>query len=163
VSGTLVFGIGTQANNALDSATVLPVDSDGYLVTAFPAGGAEYSSYLDSGSNALYFLDATTSALRECTGSASAFYCANPEVQLEARILGANGANADIAFAVGDGSRLAAEAVAFVDLAGPVPGFSTHTDTVGFIWGLPFFFGRNVFTAIENATAPGGDGRYFAF
>ena len=30
-------------------------------------------------------------------------------------------------------------------------------------WGLPFFFGRTVFTAIEGQTTPGGVGPYFAF
>jgi len=163
VSGTLVFGIGTQANNGLGNTTVLSLDSSGFLLTAFPAGGSQYSSYLDSGSNAFYFLDAATSGLRPCAGSAEGYYCANPTVNLDATIIGANGTSANIAFSVGDGSRLAASAVAFSDLAGPVPGFSTHADTVDFIWGLPFFFGRNVFAAIENTSKPGGAGPYFAF
>jgi hypothetical protein len=32
-----------------------------------------------------------------------------------------------------------------------------------FDWGLPFFFGRTVFTAIEGMSTPGGTGPYFAF
>jgi hypothetical protein len=40
-------------------------------------------------------------------------------------------------------------------VAGPNPG--------GFAWGLPFFFGRTVFTAIDGQTTPGGVGPYFAF
>jgi hypothetical protein len=32
-----------------------------------------------------------------------------------------------------------------------------------FDWGLSFFYGRNVFTAIENMSTPGGTGPYFAY
>jgi hypothetical protein len=43
----------------------------------------------------------------------------------------------------------------FPGLAGP------NADT--FDWGLPFFFGRNVFTAIESRSTPAGSGPYWAF
>jgi hypothetical protein len=36
--------------------------------------------------------------------------------------------------------------------------FAGHFD-----WGLPFFFGRNVFTAIEGAPYGSGPGPYFAY
>jgi hypothetical protein len=32
-----------------------------------------------------------------------------------------------------------------------------------FDWGLPFHFGRNVFTAIEDRATPGGTGPFVAF
>jgi hypothetical protein len=32
-----------------------------------------------------------------------------------------------------------------------------------FDWGLPFHFGRNVFTAIEGKATPGGEGPFVAF
>jgi hypothetical protein len=32
-----------------------------------------------------------------------------------------------------------------------------------FDWGLPFFFGRKVFTAISGMGTPGGSGPYFAY
>ncbi len=70
VTGSLVFGIGTQANNGLGDATVL---------TAVAAGGASGSgqvgtfatqfggqtfpdSFIDSGSNGFYFLDSSALA-----------------------------------------------------------------------------------------------------
>jgi len=34
---------------------------------------------------------------------------------------------------------------------------------VQFDLGMPYFFGRNVFTAIENQPTPAGNGPYFAF
>jgi hypothetical protein len=33
----------------------------------------------------------------------------------------------------------------------------------GFDWGLPFYFGRAIFTAIEGKPTAGGPGPYFAF
>jgi hypothetical protein len=42
-------------------------------------------------------------------------------------------------------------------LAGP------SSDSSGFDWGLPFFFGRSVFTAIEGRSAGGSVGPYMAF
>ena len=41
------------------------------------------------------------------------------------------------------------------DLAGPLSGMVDL--------GLPFFFGRNVFTAIEGKSTPGGTGPYSAY
>ena len=32
-----------------------------------------------------------------------------------------------------------------------------------FDWGLPFFFGRRVFTAIDGQSTPAGKGPYFAY
>jgi hypothetical protein len=40
-------------------------------------------------------------------------------------------------------------------LAGPNSGM--------FDWGLPFFYGRNVYTAIEGANTPAGAGPYWAY
>lgn len=57
VTGTLVFGIGTQSNNGVGSATVLPIDPE-FLTFTTTYGGRSYPfSFIDSGSNALYFLD----------------------------------------------------------------------------------------------------------
>jgi hypothetical protein len=46
--------------------------------------------------------------------------------------------------------------VAFDNLAG-------QSDATYFDWGLPFHFGRNVFTAIEGQETPGGEGPFVAF
>ena len=37
------------------------------------------------------------------------------------------------------------------------------TPPLEFDWGLPFFFGKNVFTAIDLASTPGGTGPYVAY
>jgi hypothetical protein len=37
------------------------------------------------------------------------------------------------------------------------------SESEGFDFGLPFFYGRNVFTAIQGMNTSGGTGPYFAF
>jgi hypothetical protein len=46
---------------------------------------------------------------------------------------------------------------AFSNLAGPSIG------PTNFDWGLPFFFGRSVYTAIEGRSTSAGFGPYVAF
>jgi hypothetical protein len=158
VPGTLIFGIGTQANNGLAGAQVLALDAYGFISTSFPAGGQSYTSYLDSGSNALFFLNAGSTNLPLCLGNERDFYC--PE---KAASLTANLGNAVVAFTVANAESLAVTNYAFDDLAGPMPGFPTDPSVPGFDWGLPFFFGRSVYTAIEGQSTPAGPGPYFAF
>ena len=45
-----------------------------------------------------------------------------------------------------------------------LPTAGAQIDSAGsFDYGLPFFYGRNVFTAIEDASTPAGNGPYFGF
>jgi hypothetical protein len=163
VSGLLVFGIGTQSNNELGSATVLALDDYGWVNTTFPVGGTLYTSYIDSGSNGLFFLNAAKSNLKQCTGNLKDFYCPSSTANLNATLSSVSGASATIAFSVANASKLDSQAYALSDLAGPMPGYPTDTSVPGFDWGLPFFFGRNVYTAIETKSTPGGNGPFFAF
>jgi hypothetical protein len=163
VPGVLMFGIGTQANNELGSATVLPLDGL-YVSTTFPVGGKDtYTSYLDSGSNGLFFLDAATTNLTQCTGGLKSFYCPPMTTSLSATLSSSNRASTTIAFSVANAAKLDALAFAFSNLAGPMPGFPRDTSVPGFDWGLPFFFGRSVYSAIEGQGTPAGPGPYFAF
>ena len=163
VPGLLIFGIGTQVNNGLGSATVLALDGQGFVSTTFPVRGTQYSSYLDSGSNGLFFLNAATTNLKQCTGGLKDFYCPASTTNLSATLSSTSGASANIQFSVANASKLSAQAFALSNLAGPMPGFPTDTTVPGFDWGLPFFFGRTVYTAIENRSTPAGAGPYFAF
>jgi hypothetical protein len=164
VPGVMIFGIGTQANNDLGSATVLDLDTRGFLGTTFPiSGSTTYTAYLDSGSNGLFFLNAGTTKLTQCTGGLSSFYCPTSTANLAATIVGIGGVRTTVAFSVANASRLSANAYAFANLAGPMPGFPTDNTVPGFDWGLPFYFGRSVFTAIEGKATPGGPGPFFAF
>ena len=74
-----------------------------------------------------------------------------------------DGTGAPVDFKVTNAGRLSASAFAFNNLAGPMPGFPSDRSVPGFDWGLPFFFGRTVFTSIEDRSTPAGSSPYFAF
>lgn len=157
VSGSLIFGIGTQSNNGLGSATVYTIDpSTGNFTTVFNNVTYENAAFLDTGSNALFFLDSNTTGLPTCT-DATFFYCPTTTQNLSATNRGTNGASGSINFAVANADTLTASPTTGVanGLAGPNPGT--------FDWGLPFFFGRNVYTAIEGQNTPAGVGPYWAY
>ena len=159
VSGSLVFGIGTRTNNALGTATVLPLiaTSIGDFITATYKGTAYADGYIDSGSNGNFFTDSslTTPA---CMGSnAGVFYCPTSVMSETASLKGTTSTTLTANFTVGDADTITAGYAVFPGLGGPIG------DTMGFDLGLPFFYGHNVFTAIENANTPGGIGPYFAY
>ena len=153
VSGSLFFGVGTQTNNALGAAKVLTTDARGTVTTTFRSQ-AYTGTFLDSGSNGMFFLDSTTTGLPLCR-TAPDFYCPPTLQNLTASMQGANGASQSVAFSVASAESLSGLFNAFNNVAGPHPG--------SFDWGLPFFFGRSVFTAIEGQSTPGGPGPYWAF
>jgi hypothetical protein len=165
VAGKVVFGIGTQSNNGLGSATVLTPTSDyGYIGTTFPVGGKQYQGLLDSGSNGVFFLNAATSGLAACSGASDGFYCPSSTTSLNATLTGGGGASIPVTFKVANISRLSSSMCAFNNVAGEMPGFpDTDPEQLDYIWGLSFFYGKKVFTAIEQMETPGGSGPYVAF
>jgi hypothetical protein len=158
LAGALVFGIGTQANNALGSASVIGVDPANANFTTLYNGSSYFASFIDSGSNGLFFDD----SLPLCPSGSAApgFYCPAATAHRSATIQGAKGASANVAFSIANAAELLAANpgyAAFGNLGAP---FSAHS----FDWGLPFFYGRSVYTAIEGAGTPGGPaGPYVAF
>ncbi|HTY50320.1 MAG TPA: DUF3443 domain-containing protein [Steroidobacteraceae bacterium] len=164
VAGTLTFGIGTESNNALGSATVMTLDPDyGYFTTDFE--GTTYSdSYIDSGSNALYINNST---IAQCvSGSAGqGFLCPSSTLSESATNTGTNGASTSVDFSIANATTLFSsqpDYAAFDNLAGTDPVAST-TDNNAFGWGVPFFFGRTIFTSIEGSGADGTDYPFFAY
>jgi hypothetical protein len=166
VHGVLVFGIDTQTNNGLGAAKVIPSIGQGFVTTTFPAGSdkSNYVSILDSGSNAFYILDATTSGIPQCTTTGlTDFYCPPSMLNLAATISG-GGESEAIDFQVASAAVLSkGRNYAFDDLAGPMPGYPFNSSNPSIIWGLPFYFGRSVYTAIEGQPTTAGPGPYFAF
>jgi hypothetical protein len=153
ISGTLIFGIGTQSNNALGSAKVFTLDGDFNFGTVF--NGVSYSSsFIDSGSNGIFFLDSATTGLPDCKSS-TGFYCPTTVTSLSATQRGLNGVSNVVSFNSGNVDRLNATFSVMAEAAGSNPG--------GFDWGLPFFYGRTVFTAIFGRSTPGGTGPYWAY
>jgi hypothetical protein len=71
---------------------------------------------------------------------------------------GTNGASGPLTFTVGNGLTLTNNSDDAINgLAGP------FTLAPVFDFGLPFFFGRNVFTAFDGKSTPGGTGPYSAY
>jgi hypothetical protein len=159
VSGSLIFGIGTQSNNGLGGATVFGTDPFGDFSTTYKS--TAYLSFLDSGSNGIYFLDSTTTGISLCAGNLNFLYCPTSAQNISVvnnAEAGTNGASAPASFSVGNGLTLVSNPPnnnAINGLAGPFPGLID--------FGLPFFFGRNVFTAFDGKSTPAGTGPYTAY
>jgi Protein of unknown function (DUF3443) len=159
-SGFLIFGIGTETNNALDSSMVYPVPDTGSNAGDFTTvfNGTSYAgSFIDSGSNAFFFPNTKPTGIPVCPSPPNTWYCPVSPDSLTAVNQGSNGQSGPTtSFTIENADSLfQTPNTAFSTLGGPNP-----TD---FDWGLSFFFGRNVFTAIENMTTPGGTGPYFAY
>jgi hypothetical protein len=158
VTGSMIFGIDTQANNKSGSQSVLTVDlTYGDFTTVFN-GQSLTHSFLDTGSTGLYFND---TSLQKCTGTNFAtYYCPASPQPLSAVLQGQNAVSTGVNFTVDNAQNLRANdpnLVAFATLAGTYPAANT------FDWGLPFYYGRRVYTAIEQAATSVGTGPYVAF
>jgi hypothetical protein len=151
-TGVLVFGIGTETNNLLGSATVLDSDPDTGIIAAQFLGTTYNSSYLDSGSNA-FFINNSGAA----TCSDGFFLCPTTTLNETAQLIGTN-ATADISFSIANADALfsnSPNATAFDNLG------ASAFDNSTFDLGLPFFYGMNVYTAMENPAT--GSLPYYAF
>lgn len=156
VSGSMIFGIGTQSNNALGGATVFTSDPNtGDFTTTFK-GTTTGLAFLDTGSNGIYFLTPSITGLPTCKDF-TFWYCPATKQNLSAVVKGTNGSTVTVNFTVANADSLVANSsnAALPGLGGPSPGL--------FDWGLPFFYGRTVFVAIEGKSTPGGTGPYWAF
>ena len=159
VNGSLIFGVGTQSNNVLQSATVYTVPDNGTnageITTTF--NGTGYPGFFDSGSNGIFFLDGGTTGIATCIVGSSTWYCpATSPDSLTATNQGTNGNQGVVNFSIENANKLLNSGnVAFSTLGAPLPG--------AFDWGLSFFFGKTVFTAIENMNTPAGAGPYVAY
>src|SRR2546421_30315 len=145
-SGSLVFGIGTRSNNGLGGAVVIPVDDKGTLTTAFPAQGTRYpESFIDSGSNGIYFLSGAATGIPTCTGTGGIerFYCPPSPMVLSAANQGAGGTpTSPVSFSIANANALfASNNVAFSNLGGENAGIPSLHLAAAFDWGLAFFFG----------------------
>ncbi|MGB6604402.1 MAG: DUF3443 domain-containing protein [Steroidobacteraceae bacterium] len=158
-TGALVFGIGTESNNGLNGATVLTSDpSSGYISVSFN-GGTYPESFMDTGSNAFYFVDSSIMTCGQTT-VAPGFFCPTATESLSAQLTGTNAATEMTGFNIGNAIELATDnpsATAFPNIGAP------NSNTQSFDLGMPFFYGHNVFVAISGASTSGGTGPYFAY
>jgi hypothetical protein len=155
LSGSLIFGIGTQTNNQFTSGAVLTTSPKGYITTLF-AGQSLSNSFVDTGSNGLFF---NLGSIPLCGYPATGFYCPASQTTLSATLVGGNAVTVPISFSIENALTLTASYPNAVlpGLSGPIP------DKYGFDWGLPFFYGRRVFIGIEGQASQLGTGPYYSF
>jgi hypothetical protein len=158
VTGSLVLGIGTQSNNVPSGVTAYAADQYGDFITTF--NGTSYSSsFIDSGSNGLFFPPPATQ-LPDCTDYQK-WFCPSPSaVSLFATNAGYSGSpSGAVSFQIGNfDSLINSSNNVFDDIGGPFEGSPPEFD-----WGLPFFFGRNVYVGLEGRTSSLGTGLYWAY
>jgi len=164
VMGSLIFGIDTQTDNASGTQTVLTVDDNAELIVNFN-GQTLASSFIDSGSNGIYFADASISLCtpppNDPTSQIVNFYCPASTLTLPITIQGMNGTMTNnLTFGVGNTeTMLNSNFDAYPQLAGTLPAGNAGT----FDYGLPFFYGKRVAVAVQGATTAAGTGPYIAF
>jgi hypothetical protein len=158
LTGSLIFGIDTESNNASGTETVVPIAlsgaNAGYITTNF--NGSTYpQSFIDSGSNGYFFTDA--SLANTCTDSGfSDFYCPASTTSLSGTMQLASGTGT-VDFDVASAEQINATYFVYPGLGG------TNPNAESFDWGLPFFFGRRVVNAIYGYTTSAGSGPYIAY
>jgi len=156
LSGSLIFGIGTQTNNALGTAKVYTTDSFGFITATY--NGTSYpQSVIDSGSNAYYFLDFATTSFPQCM-VVIGFYCPASSANFTVTNTGNNGISGPVMFSIFSADTLFSSNPTFKVFSNIGAPFSGAFD-----YGLPFFYGKSVFTAINGQNTPGGMGPYFAY
>jgi hypothetical protein len=110
VSGSVIFGIDTESNNASGTRTVLTLDGSGYFTTTFNNEPLT-TSFIDSGSNGLFFNDKDSqgaSNITTCSSSDfSGFYCPASAVALSATLTGQNGVSTSVSFTVENAQTIA--------------------------------------------------------
>jgi hypothetical protein len=156
ISGTLTFGIGSQSNNVQPaSAKKLTTDQAGNVNSTVFTGGGSGAAFFDSGSNGLFFNDAS---LTTCT-DAPDFYCPPSPTSRNVTVSSFSGSttsttivmpitNADTLFQSGN--------FAFNDLAGP---FMNGVIDLG----MPFFYGKTVYFGYDRTPLGGSQTPYVAF
>ncbi len=161
VNGKLILGIGTRSNNTPTAGiTVYPADPNsanptyGDFITIFN-GQTLSESFIDSGSNGLFFNQGSTTALTTCDGD---WFCASPTLSLSATTEGyAKSPSGVVSFQIGNADTLLGSSnQVFIELGGTNPSGS-------FDWGFPFFLGRSVYVGIDGQTSSLGTGPYWAY
>jgi Protein of unknown function (DUF3443) len=160
LSGSLLFGIDTQSDNQSGTQTVLTVDDNGRLIIIYN-GQTLASSFIDSGSNGIYFAD---SSISTCTTTGlTTFYCPATTLNLGLSIQGVNGTMANnLVFNVGNAQTMLMDDPTFnvfPELAGTLPAGNAGS----FDYGLAFFYGKRVAVAVQGSMTSVGTGPYIAF
>ncbi len=160
--GYMILGINTQTNNVPSGVTTLAVDDHAEFPTIF--ANTTYSSFLDTGSNGYFFSLPPSVSLPDCASedaSLTGWYCPTQLQNFQATLSGIDGIKSiAVTFQIGDAAHLKqVSAGAAEEIGGQWPTGATNI----FDWGLPFYFGRNVYFGLKGTTSSLGTGPYLAF
>ncbi len=155
INGYLILGIGTRSNNIPSGVTAYPADPNvGEFTTTL--SGTTYPSFIDTGSNGLFFPSPSPAVLPECVAFPG-WYCPSSTQTLTATNRGYAGSpSGTVSFQIANfDSLIFSPNYVFSNIGG---------SNVGqFDWGLPFHFGRTVYIGIENTPSSLGTGPYWAY
>lgn len=149
LDGSLIIGIGTGSNNQPSAGVQTYSASSSFSFQTTFQNVSYNGAYIDSGSDAYYFTD---NSIPSCSSPNSGVYCPSAPLFLTAQVAGSSGSpSATIDFSIATPSF-------FQSVYGNI-GIQGN----GFAWGLPFFFGREVFVGINGKRSTLGTGPYWAF
>jgi hypothetical protein len=163
-TGKMVFGLGTRSNNQFPTLQVLATTSQGYLFGALSsstlAGGSFSSTFLDTGSNGIFF----DSNLPNCGyPNDSGFYCPLADVVFSVALGSAGAGQARKSFTITNAAAL------FQKGNTALPTLGGTLNAQGLLdLGLPFFYGKTVVIGIDGMAATGvgtstATGPFYAF
>jgi Protein of unknown function (DUF3443) len=153
VTGELIFGIGTQSNNALPSnVNILALDEHGEFTTQYQGQAFNWSA-LDSGTNGFAFQD-------DSIPTTSGWYTPSSALNLAATMEATSGKGAlvKMPFTIDNALRVSANGYAAYDNVGWY-----QSSLRMFMWGLPFFYGRSVYTTVGISAIGKQNGSFVAF
>ncbi|MEX3628247.1 MAG: DUF3443 domain-containing protein [Burkholderia sp.] len=152
-SGTLTLGVGSAL--PATGVTVLGTTTAGNVTGTFQ-GRAITSAFFDTGSNAYFFDSNSSTPLPTCSNNA-AFYCPSATQNLTATLTGADLSSLAVNFSVANAQTLFnTNGFALANLGGPF-GQSATLD-----FGLPHFFGRNIYFGFDRRNLGGTQTPYVA-
>ncbi len=155
VNGSLILGIDTRSNNMPSAVTTYTANLLGEFVTT--VDGVPYkNSFIDSGTNGLFFSSPSSNLLPNCAFPFSDWFCPSSTTSLSATNTGASGLPGGVvSFQIGNFvSLISSSNWVFAEIGG---------NSTDFDWGLPFFLGRNVYVGFEGRGSSLGSGPYWAY
>ena len=174
-SGTLTFGIGTQTDNAFSAQTLYAMDQCGNIPTvtynnssytdtfcSSSSGTGGMGAFFDTGSNALYVLDATTLGISDCS---SGYYCPSSTLTLSNIALTGNGSvgSGTVTLSIENADQLFTANPSFAAFNDVGSDSGTGPSTDSFDFGAPFFLGKTVFLGIAGGAVPNNANAPYGF
>lgn len=157
VTGQMIFGIGTQANNTVSPAAQLfKLNSYAELSAKATTGTSYNRSFFDTGSPFIAYSDPASKIPVDQSGF---FAPVSPTTQtLNTNIIDINQKMISMAYLVTNQTALDTTQHVFDNL---VESFAVFSAT--FDWGLSFFFGKTVYMTFDGQNSVNGQGPWIAF